>query len=184
MASAAREPRYRGGSTVYGNLAYDLDREVLRRELDHAGEARRETEKTAPKVRSLTRVQVRAREHVSLLTVGGLLAVAGLAVLLLVSYVQLTVLGSSVVELKSELSNLESQNVLLTTQYQELYDLAAVKAAAEQAGMTKPSGSQIFYLDLAEGDSAVAYQQTEPGVLDKLLDSLNHGIYAAVEYFN
>ena len=110
--------------------------------------------------------------------------VKGLAVLLLYSYVQMTVIGSSVASLQSELSSLESQNVLLTTQYQELYDLAAVKAAAEEAGMTKPSGSQVFYLDLSEGDSAVVFQQQEPGVLDKLLDSLNHGVYAAVEYFS
>ena len=183
MAATARRDRYQSSGTVYGNLAYDLDREVLRRELDHAGEARREKVQEAPRVRSLTHVQVRAKEQVSVLTVLGLLAAAGLAVLLLLSYVQ-TVIGSSVAELRSELSALESQNVLLTTQYQELYDLAAVKAAAEEAGMTKPSGSQVFYLDLSEGDSAVALQQQEPGVLDKLLASLNHGVYAAVEYFS
>ena len=178
MAATARRDRYQSSGTVYGNLAYDLDREVLRRELDHAGEARREKVQEAPRVRSLTHVQV------SVLTVLGLLAAAGLAALLLLSYVQMTVIGSSVAELRSELSALESQNVLLTTQYQELYDLAAVKAAAEEAGMTKPSGSQVFYLDLSEGDSAVALQQQEPGVLDKLLTSLNHGVYAAVEYFS
>ena len=180
MAATARKDRYQSGGTVYGNLAYDLDREVLRRELDHAGEARREKVQAAPRVRSLTHVQVRAREQVSVLTVLGLLAAAGLAALLLFSYVQMTVIAA----LQSELSALESQNVLLTTQYQELYDLAAVKAAAEEAGMTKPSGSQVFYLDLSEGDSAVVFQRQEPGVLDKLLDSLNHGVYAAVEYFS
>ena len=184
MAATARKERYQNRGTVYGNLAYDLDREVLRRELDHAGEARREKVQAAPRVRSLIHVQVRAKEQVSVLTVLGLLAAAGLAVLLLYSYVQMTVIGSSVASLQSELSSLESQNVLLTTQYQELYDLAAVKAAAEEAGMTKPSGSQVFYLDLSEGDSAVVFQQQEPGVLDKLLDSLNHGVYAAVEYFS
>ena len=40
--ATARKERYQNRGTVYGNLAYDLDREVLRRELDHAGEARRE----------------------------------------------------------------------------------------------------------------------------------------------
>ena len=61
---------------------------------------------------------------------------------------------------------------------------AGDSVSAEEAGMTKPSGSQVFYLDLSEGDSAVVFQQQEPGVLDKLLDSLNHGVYAAVEYFS
>ena len=174
MAATARRDRYQSSGTVYGNLAYDLDREVLRRELDHAGEARREKVQEAPRVRSLTHVQVRAKEQVSVLTVLGLLAAAGLAVLLLLSYVQMTVIGSSVAELRSELS----------AQHERMYDLDTVKAAAEEAGMTKPSGSQVFYLDLSEGDSAVALQQQEPGVLDKLLTSLNHGVYAAVEYFS
>ena len=48
MAATARKDRYQSGGTVYGNLAYDLDREVLRRELDHAGEARREKVQAAP----------------------------------------------------------------------------------------------------------------------------------------
>ena len=50
--------------------------------------------------------------------------------------------------------------------------------------MSKPSNSQIYYVDLSDGDSAVVYQQEEPGVLSRLLTSLNHGIYAVVEYFD
>ena len=58
------------------------------------------------------------------------------------------------------------------------------RKAAEAAGMSKPSNSQIYYVDLSDGDSAVVYQQEEPGVLSRLLTSLNHGIYAVVEYFD
>ena len=61
---------------------------------------------------------------------------------------------------------------------------AAVKEAAEAAGMSKPSGSQIYYIDLSEGDSAVVYRQEEASVLSRLLTSLNHGVYAVVEYFD
>ena len=50
--------------------------------------------------------------------------------------------------------------------------------------MGKPSSSQITYIDLSDGDSAVVYQKEDPSVLDKLLASLNHGIYAVVEYFD
>ena len=49
--------------------------------------------------------------------------------------------------------------------------------------MSKPSGSQIYYIDLNDGDSAVVYQQKEPDVLSRLLASLHHGVYAVVEYF-
>jgi hypothetical protein len=38
-------------------------------------------------------------------------------------------------------------------------------------------------VDLSDGDSAVVYRQEEPGVLSRLLTSLNHGVYAVLEYF-
>ena len=88
------------------------------------------------------------------------------------------------VELKSRLSALETENVTLTAQYERMYDLETVKAAAEAAGMGKPSNSQIYYIDLSDGDSAVVYQREEPDVLSRLLTSLNHGIYTVVEYFD
>ena len=72
----------------------------------------------------------------------------------------------------------------LTAQYERMFDLDAVKEAAEAAGMTKPSSSQIYYIDLSGGDTAVIYQQEEPGVLSRLLTSLSYGIYAVVEYFD
>ena len=82
------------------------------------------------------------------------------------------------------LAELETENVRLTAQYEQIFDMASVKEAAEQAGMGKPSSSQITYIDLSDGDSAVVYQKEDPSVLDKLLASLNHGIYAVVEYFD
>ena len=71
----------------------------------------------------------------------------------------------------------------LTAQHEQMFDLATVKEEAEAAGMRKPSSSQIYYIDLSEGDSAVVYQQEESNLLSRLLTSLNHGIYAVVEYF-
>ena len=188
MASAARDLRYNSRSAVYGDLAYDLDRELRERELRHAGEAPRTRETAvpavAPKVRSVSRVQVRERQRVSAFSVVGFAVVGILAVLVLMSYIQLTALSADMVSLKSQLSALETENVTLTAQHERMFDLDTVKAAAEAAGMTKPSASQIYYVDLSGGDSAVVYQQEEPGVLSRLLTSLNHGIYAVVEYFD
>ena len=57
MASAARDLRYNSRSAVYGDLAYDLDRELRERELGHAGEMPRARETAVPaaqpKVRSV-----------------------------------------------------------------------------------------------------------------------------------
>ena len=111
----------------------------------------------------------------SVLSVLGFGAVAALAVLVLMSYIQLTALSADMVSLQSQLSQLQTENVNLTAQHEQMFDLDTVKEAAEAAGMSKPSSSQIGYIDLSEGDSAVVYQQGEPNLLSQLLSSLNHG---------
>ena len=180
MASAARDLRYRAPS-VDGNLARQLDWEVRERELRHAGEIRREAAETPrPQVRERTR----QAQHVSVLAVAGFLAAGALAVLVLLHYIQLTVVASNVVELRSELAELEKENDILTTKYEETFDLDTVRAAAEAMGMTKPSSSQIFYVDLAGGDSVQIHDDQDPGLLERVLAPLHHGVYAVVEYFD
>ena len=180
MAAAARETRYRGRQAVNGSLAYDLDYAVRERELRHAGEAVRKQEK----VHSAPRVLVREREYVSKLAVLGVAAIMGLALVVLMNYVELTLLSSETVKLQSQLAELETENTDLTARYQQMFDMASVKEAAEAAGMSKPSSTQMSRLDLSEGDSAVAYQQKEPGLFSRILSSLHGGVYAVVEYFD
>ena len=79
---------------------------------------------------------------------------------------------------------LETENVSLTSQYQRMFDMASVKEAAEAAGMSKPSSTQMSHLDLSAGDSAVAYRQREPGLFRRILSSLHGGVCAVVEYFD
>lgn len=182
MASAARDLRYRSGRSVDGSLAHDLDWAVRERELRHAGEAPPK-QKQAARVRSAVRVRLRERQHLSKFAALGAAAVGVLAVLVLMSYVQLTVLSSEMVDLQSELKELETENVVLTAQYEQMFDMATVKEAAEAAGMQKPSSGQVYQLDMSGGDRAVAYEKEEPGLLRRLLTALNHGVYAVVEYF-
>lgn len=186
MALAARELRYDSRSAVYGNLAYDLDREVREHALRHAGEAprRQEAVREKPQVRSVSKVQVRPRQKVSVFSVLGFGAVIALAVLVLMSYIQLTEISSEMVDLRSRQAALETEHITLTAKYEQMFDLNTIKEAAEAAGMDKPSSSQIYYIDLSSGDSAVVYQKSDPSVLTRLLTSLNHGIYAVVEYFD
>ena len=182
MASAARDMRYRGKQAVHGSLAYDLDYAVRERALRHAGEAPKAREKA--KVYEAPRVLLRARQVVSPLAVLSVAAIMGLALLVLMSYVQLTMLSADTVKLQSQLEELESENVALTAQYQRMFDMASVKEAAEAAGMSKPSSTQMSQLDLSAGDSAVAYRQKEPGLFSRILSSLHGGVYAVVEYFD
>ena len=165
-----------------GSLAYDLDALARERTLDDAGrmEPQRREPVAAPRRQSVARPAAKLSPLVLVCAA----VLTGLVVVLLMGYVRLTEVSADISQIKTEMGQLEERHVALLTQYEKTFDLATVKRVAEEAGMTKPSGSQVFYLDLSEGDSAVVFQQQEPGVLDKLLDSLNHGVYAAVEYFS
>ena len=182
MEAAARDARYRRRQAVNGSLAYDLDYAVRERELRHAGESVRRKEPA--QVHAAPKVLVRERQYVSKLAVLSVTAIMGLALLVLMNYVQLTLLSSETVKLQNQLEELETENVHLTAKYQQMFDMASVKEAAESAGMSKPSSTQMDRLDLSEGDSAVAYRQKEPGLLRRILSSLHGGVYAVVEYFD
>ena len=167
MASAAREYRYAHREfSTNGSLARDLDWAVRERELEHAGEVpRHERTQAAPKVYHKEQVLVRERQAIPVLSVLGVTAVAVAAV-------------------KSELTVLQAENVSLTAQHEQMFDMATVKEVAAAAGMAKPTSSQITYLDLDSEDSAVVYRTETPSVFSRILSSLHHGVYAVVEYFD
>ena len=188
MASAVKELRYQSRYVVDGSSARELEWDV--REGSHVGEAPRQWEverevvREKPRVRTAEKVLVRERQQVSLVSLAGVGAVIALAVMVLVSCIQLTVLSAETVALKSQLSALETENVRLTAQYEQMFDLATVKEMAEAAGMSKPSASQISYLDLSGGDQAIVYEQADTSVLSSVLTSVHTGAAAVVEYFS
>lgn len=186
MASAAGEYRYAHRDfATNGNLARDLDWAVRERELEHAGAAPRHEAAEAPRVRRREQALVRERQRLPILTIVNVAAIVGTAIMLLLSYVQLTTLAADTVSLRTQLSALEAENVSLTAEYEQMFDMATVKEVAAAAGMAKPTGSQITYLDLSGEDSAVIYQtESDPSILTRALSSLHHGVYAVVEYFD
>lgn len=180
MASTAREIHYQRHGAVIGDLA--LEREERGRDLRRTSERRRET--VRPRVRSISHVQVRERQKVSVAAIMGVTVVLVMAVAVLAGYVQLTEMSSKTTTLQNKLTTLETKNVSLNAEYEKMYDLTTVKEKAEAAGMAKPSNSQIHYVDLSGGDSAVVYTQKDQGFFDRLRSSLHNGIYAVVEYFD
>ncbi len=186
MAAAARQLRY-NAPAVDGSLARDLDWVERQRELEHAGEVPRHEVAAAPRTRSrvLERpiIAIREKQQVSALAVLGIGLVIVLSVMVLLSYIQLTMVAAETVSLKTELAELQTRNVTLTAQYEQMFDLATVKEAAIAAGMTKPSGSQVHYLDLSGEDSAVVYREEETNALSRVLTSLHHGVYTVLDYF-
>ena len=187
MAATAHDlRRMQNGHVVNGSLAYDLDWAVRERELRHAGEAPRVRDREAVREepKAVPRVQVRERQQVAPMAVAGFSAVLALAVVLLMSYIQLTAVAADTVALKRELEVLETEHQVLTVEYEQMFDLATVREAAEAAGMSKPSASQICYLDLGGGDSAVVYPKEETSLFGNVLTGMNQGVHAVVEYFN
>ena len=172
--------------TTNGNLAFDLDVLVRERELETAGEHNRRQEEVRraeaqPKPR--TRPQARPRQRVSPVLLAGTMVLAALAVVLVMGYVQLTTISGSVSEMKNELTQLNTEHVALLTRYEQTYDLASVKAAAEAAGMSKPSSGQITYIDLGSPDSATVYRSGADGFFSKIADTVDGWLQVAVEYF-
>lgn len=189
MATTARELQYRNRRMVDGSSAYDLDWEVREWELTHAGEAARpqkrvyEQPKEKAEVRTREKAAVRPRQQVSVLTLASFGLILAMAVWMLTGYVQLTMLSAETVELKNELSTLETEHVTLTAQYERMFDLTSVKEAALAAGMSKPSSSQVYYIDLSEGDNAVVFQKENPSVMERAAMCAKDALRAMVEYF-
>jgi len=178
------EKKYRyGGGRVDGDLAYKLEFDERTRSSGHE-EVRREPERRA---RTAAKVQpnhrVREKQKVSPVLLLGFAALAAMVVVLVMSYAQLTALSTDVVSLQDDLSSLQEEHIKLLASYENTFDLARLKEAAEAAGMSKPSASQIKYVDLSEPDNVVLYQQTETNVLARLLTSFGHVAGNAMEYF-
>ena len=189
MTAAAKDLNYKYHNldVVGGSSAYELDWEERERELRHAGEGQRYQEETRrqerAKVHTAARVQVREAQHVSMVAILGVSAVLCLALMVLASYINLTAISAETVSVQNQLETLETQNVALTAEYQQMFDMTTVKDVAQAAGMGKPGASQVTYIDLTGGDSAVVYRAEEPSVLTRILTSLHHGVCTVLEYF-
>ena len=173
MASATARKRTRYAETrgTYGNLAYA---EPAVRPLERGGsEVLRPQPKVRTRERAAVRPKVRVREagQISVFAVVGFLAVGVFAVLLMLSTVQLTRVSDEMISLKSQLSNLQSEEKKLMAQYELAYDLSTIEQKVTSDGsMVKPQSSQIYTLDLSEEDSVVHYSRENGGA--ETVDSL------------
>lgn len=175
-----------------GNLARKLDNQELERRLERSGQLdfdqqyRRRKESEAEQLarrRAKAKASVRPAQKVNKGAVLGFVAVAAMMMVLLLCYVKINAISRSIVQMKEEIKELQVERVSLLTQYEQKFDLASVKAAAEAAGMSPPSESQIYYIDLPGADQAVAYGSESSGVLDRFFASLGRDVYAVMEYF-
>ena len=176
------DERRRNMTMIYGSLAYDLDTLARERQLEEAGEMPERSGAPQPKAQPRRHPQAQAKTRPSPLLVGGIVLVCALVMVLLLGYVQLTVVSNHVVTIKDQLTTLQEEHVALVTEYEKAFDLATIKAAAEEAGMSKPTSGQIQYIDLSGSDTAVVYGD-EPGVVEKAISSIKGGAQFIWEYF-
>ena len=150
---------YRGASYAYDGSAVRVveGQEVARPQPRPRKSAQRQQERlTRPKV------EVRQAGKVAPFAVAGFLAVAVLAVMILMSYVQLSTISHEMVELENQMTALQSEEATLRARYELAYDLGAIESAMTADGsMSRPQPNQITYVSLAEPDKVVLYGQEE-----------------------
>lgn len=176
---------YRHGAT-YGSLAYDLDALAREKQLDEAGKLPQKKVRPAqPEVQPVQRRQSAARAAVrpSPVLLPGTVLVVGMVIALMLCYVKLTGISDNVSSIKREISALEEEHVALLTAYERTFDLATVKAAAEAAGMSKPSSGQIQYIDLSGADSVEVYAAGGAAALNGFTEKAESLWAYVLEYF-
>ncbi len=161
---------YNTPGVVDGNLARKPDSRELERQLDRSGrmdfdqlyERQPESaiERNARR-RAQAKAVARPAQKISSMTMLGCVCVAFFTVVLLLCYVRLNTISRSIVSMKSEIKQLEVEQVSLLTQYEQTFDLSAVKEAAVTAGMNQPSDSQVCYINLPGEDQATAHHPGE-----------------------
>ena len=176
---------YHHGAT-YGSLAYDLDALAREKQLDEAGKLPQKKVRPAqPEVQLVQRRQSAARAAVrpSPVLLLGTVLVVGMVIALMLCYVKLTGISDNVSSIKREISALEEEHVALLTAYERTFDLATVKAAAEAAGMSKPSSGQIQYIDLSGADSVEVYAAGGAAALNGFTEKAESLWAYVLEYF-
>lgn len=169
-------------SATYGALAYDLDALARERQLDDAGKLPQKKARPQAEVQPVQRRRT-AAQAASPAVVLGTVLVAGMVVALMLCYVKLTGISDNVSSIKREIAALEEQHVALLTEYERTFDLATVKAAAEAAGMSKPSSGQIQYIDLSGADSVEVYAAGGGAALHQLTGKVAELWSYVLEYF-
>ena len=180
MATAVkRRSRY----TNYSRVPYDAYDGSAARQLQRE-EVLRPRPMVRPRERAVVRPRVRVREAglVSPFAVVGFLAVGVFAVLLLFSYVQLTTISQQVVELRSEMTALQSEEAKLRTAYELSYDLSSIEET--MTARVRPQNGQVVYVDLSEPDTVTFFNQDEAAAgLDGMFESVKSIASEIVAYF-
>ena len=181
MATAVRDRNRR--YQTYGRVGYGAYDGSAARVLDRE-EVLQPKPQVRPRKRAITRPKVQVREagQVSVFAVVGFIAVGVFAVLLLMSYVELTVLSEDVVTMKSQMETLKTEEARLRAQYELAYDLQEIERQMLASGeMMKVQSWQTYTLELSEPDTVEYHQGSD--LAQQIMSFAKYLVSAVKEYF-
>lgn len=145
--------------STHGNVAYAPEHE------ENAPRKTRQPQKAPqarPSVKPLTRkrVQVREADSLSYDAVFGFIATGVLATLVMMGYAELATSSDEVVQLRSQLNQLQSEQKVLSAQYEKHFDIARIEEALGDQ-LVRPTSEQVVYIDLSQPDTVNLYNEEE-----------------------
>lgn len=169
--NGTRRYRTNGSAAYQPEFEQEPVRSPSRRDQVRGNTVRRPEPRRRPQVRPRRRpavrpsIEVRPQGAVAPFTIVGLFVVLACAWLLVVSSAQLAVANNDIVELRSQLSDLQDENRNLQAKYELVFDLEAIeKQFLSNGTMIRPGAGQTVYLDLSGGDSVVYYEGAGDGL--------------------
>jgi hypothetical protein len=180
---------------IFGNLAYDLntltwdpfDGSAVRQPQEQPQERpqeplRRPERYERPRRESRRRPAARPQPYVSPI-VAGVAVLMLMTVVLVLGYLRLTKASHEVTARQAQLQQVQEDNAALGVAYEKAFDQSSVKAAAQSAGMTKPTTDQIEYIELGGANMAEICRPESTGPLAQAWNWVRNGVDAVVEYF-
>jgi len=180
---AVKKRRYDDSATSRYPQRYEYDGNAARKlERKEATPQRREDRRVVKKAKARPELVVREPGKVAPFTVLGLLSVCLMVVFMLHQNAGLVVINDTAVELKRELTSLQTEGDKLVAQYELAYDLQAIEEEFLATGlMVKPQQGQEYVLELTAPDT-VEYYKTA-GFGSKLLSGVGEIFSTIGAYF-
>lgn len=129
--------------------------------------------KSRPSTRPITRKRIEVREagSISVDSIFGFFAGGIMAAILINSYAVLATRSDEVVQLRAELSALESQQQVLSAQYEKHFDIARVEEVLGSS-LIRPTNDQMVYIDLSQPDAVTIFndEKKENGFIKAFFD--------------
>jgi cell division protein FtsB len=141
---------------VYGNLAYNTAAAAVpAREIQGPARERTETSFEVQRAAERQAARTRQKQSISVFAAIGVVCIAGLLMMMLLSYVSLTQISAETSGLNEQLRQLSEEETRLKLKYESALDLNAIESYATNVlGMSKPGENQIFYIYTSASDQA------------------------------